>query len=85
MAVSPDYVILDEPTAGQDLWGCAQLRKVMDYLQSKGKAVITISHDMEYVAENFERIIVMAHKNCDCRMERKKIFFIKKINCKKHM
>lgn len=63
VAVSPDYVILDEPTAGQDLWGCAQLKTVMDYLQSKGKAVLTISHDMEYVAENFDRIIVMAHKN----------------------
>ena len=33
VAVSPDYVILDEPTAGQDLWGCAQLRKVMDIVQ----------------------------------------------------
>ena len=63
VAVSPDYVILDEPTAGQDLWGCAQLKTVMDFLQSKGKAVLTISHDMEYVAENFDRIIVMAHKN----------------------
>ena len=35
----------------------------MDYLQSKGKAIITISHDMEFVAENFDRVIVMAHKN----------------------
>lgn len=77
VAVSPDYVILDEPTAGQDLWGCAQLRKVMDYLQSKGKAVITISHDMEYVAENFERIIVMAHKNVIADGKKEDIFYQK--------
>lgn len=75
VAVSPDYVILDEPTAGQDLWGCAQLKKVMEYLQSKGKAVITISHDMEYVAENFERIIVMAHKNVIADGDRRDIFY----------
>ena len=63
LAVGPDYVILDEPTAGQDNWGRAQLKTVMDYLQSKGKTIITISHDMEFVAENFDRVIVMAHKN----------------------
>lgn len=75
VAVSPDYVILDEPTAGQDLWGCAQLKKVMEYMQSKGKAVITISHDMEYVAENFERVIVMAHKNVIADGGRREIFY----------
>ena len=75
VAVSPDYVILDEPTAGQELWGCAQLRKVMDYLQSKGKTVITISHDMEYVAENFERVIVMAHKNVIADGKKEDIFY----------
>lgn len=71
LAVGPDYVILDEPTAGQDNWGRTQLKIIMDYLQSKGKAIITISHDMEFVAENFDRVIVMAHKNViadgDCR------------------
>lgn len=63
LAINSDYVILDEPTAGQDNWGRAQLGKVMNHLQAKGKAIITISHDMEFVAENFERVIVMAHKN----------------------
>ena len=75
VAVSPDYVILDEPTAGQDLWGCAQLKTVMDYLQQKGKAVLTISHDMEYVAENFDRVIVMAHKNVIADGEKRDILY----------
>ena len=75
LAVSPDYVILDEPTAGQDLWGCEQLRIVMDYLKKKGKAVITISHDMEYVAEHFERVIVMAHKNVIADGRKEDIFY----------
>ena len=75
VAVSPDYVILDEPTAGQDLWGVLNSEKVMDYLQSKGKAVITISHDMEYVAENFERVIVMAHKNVIADGKKRRHFY----------
>jgi len=75
LAVGPDYVILDEPTAGQDLWGCAQLKKVMEYLKEKGKAVITISHDMEFVAENFDRVIVMAHKNVIADGNRRDIFY----------
>ena len=75
LAVDPDYVILDEPTAGQDNWGRNQLKIVMDYLQAKGKAIITISHDMEFVAENFNRVIVMAHKNIIADDDRRKIFY----------
>lgn len=75
LALDPDYVILDEPTAGQDNWGRRQLRTVMDYLQEKGKAIITISHDMEFVAENFERVIVMAHKNVIADGDRREIFY----------
>lgn len=75
LALDPDYVILDEPTAGQDNWGRRQLRMVMDYLQEKGKAIITISHDMEFVAENFERVIVMAHKNVIADGNRREIFY----------
>lgn len=75
LAIDPDYVILDEPTAGQDNWGRAQLRTVMDYLQGKGKAIITISHDMEFVADNFERVIVMAHKNIVADGDRREIFY----------
>lgn len=42
---------------------------------SQGKAVITISHDMEYVAENFERVIVMAHKNVIADGKKEDIFY----------
>jgi len=58
-----EYIILDEPTAGQDMLGCNQLAKIMDYITAQGKTIITISHDMEFVAEHFDRVVVMAHKN----------------------
>lgn len=79
LAVDPDYIILDEPTAGQDDWGRRQLQVVMDYLQDMGKAIITISHDMEFVANNFDRVIVMAHKNVIMDSNKKSVFYNKEI------
>lgn len=63
IATDPKYIILDEPTAGLDIQGVALLEKMMDILSEQGIAVITITHDMEFVARNFKRIVVMAHKN----------------------
>ena len=62
IAMEPRYVILDEPTAGQDLKGIKILEKLLDELQQRGISVITITHDMEFVANNFERVIAMANK-----------------------
>lgn len=58
-----DTIILDEPTAGQDLFGIEWLKEIIDELHSKNKTIITITHDMDFVIDNFERVIVMAHKN----------------------
>ncbi|GAB2479697.1 hypothetical protein GCM10027063_21950 [Promicromonospora xylanilytica] len=62
IAADPDVVILDEPTAGQDLRGLNLLTQIVCRLQDAGKAVLTISHDMDFVAQNFDRLIVMANK-----------------------
>jgi len=58
-----ETVILDEPTAGQDLFGIQWLQDIINELEAQGKTVITITHDMDFVIENFTRVIVMAHKN----------------------
>ena len=62
IAMDTDVLIFDEPTAGQDLEGNKRLSEILKELHEKGKTVITISHDMEFVASNFERVIVMAKK-----------------------
>ena len=59
----PEILVLDEPTAGQDIHGVNCLVHIMDTLRSEGKGVIVITHDMEFVARNFERVIVMAHRH----------------------
>ena len=35
----------------------------MDTLEGEGIAVVTITHDMEFVARNFKRVVAMAHRN----------------------
>ena len=63
IAAEPDYLILDEPTAGQDKRGNETLERIIEELGREGTGVIAISHDMDFVAANFPRIIAMAHKN----------------------
>lgn len=62
IAMDTDVLIFDEPTAGQDIEGNKRLGMILDELQKSGKTLITISHDMEFVADNFDRVVVMAKK-----------------------
>ena len=62
LATEPEYIILDEPTAGQDLKGIRILVRFLDIMRERGVGVITITHDMEFVAGNFERVVAMADK-----------------------
>ncbi len=62
IAVDCPVLIFDEPTAGQDLNGNKKLAEMLIWLKEKGKTLITISHDMEFVAKNFDHIVVMANK-----------------------
>jgi len=55
------YVILDEPTAGLDVPGLRLLNSLIDQLQSEGIAVVTITHDMRFVTDSFERVVAMAN------------------------
>ena len=52
-------LVLDEPTTGQDARGVERVRGVIEAVAAEGRTVIAISHDMRFVAETFERVIVM--------------------------
>ena len=60
LAVDTPVVILDEPTTGQDARGMARIQRVIADLTAAGRTVIAISHDMRFVAETFDRIVVMS-------------------------
>lgn len=60
VAMDPEIIILDEPTIAQDFAGKKRISEIIRLLKEKGKLVMTIIHDMEFVAENFERTIVFS-------------------------
>ena len=59
LAMGTPVLVLDEPTTGQDARGMARVQRVVAGVASTGRTVIAISHDMRFVAESFERIVVM--------------------------
>ena len=74
LVTRPDFIILDEPTAGQDLRGIRILSELLDYLEERQIGVITITHDMEFVADNFQRVIAMANKKIIADRTAREIF-----------
>jgi energy-coupling factor transport system ATP-binding protein len=59
LAMETPVVVLDEPTTGQDARGLRRIRDVVARTAAAGRTVIAISHDMRFVAETFERVVVM--------------------------
>ncbi|MBI4532067.1 MAG: energy-coupling factor transporter ATPase [Candidatus Latescibacteria bacterium] len=59
LAMEPDVLILDEPTAGLDPAGVRQISGILEELHAQGTTIILITHDMELVAALTERAIVM--------------------------
>lgn len=60
VALNPEYLILDEPSAGLDPKGRDEIyQQVIDLFQATGIAVVLVSHNMEDVARLATRLIVM--------------------------
>jgi energy-coupling factor transport system ATP-binding protein len=59
LAMETPIVVLDEPTTGQDARGVERIRAIVDALAAAGRTVVAISHDMPFVAESFEGVVVM--------------------------
>ena len=62
IAMDPDVLILDEPTAGLDPLGRdALLSQIRDYHNVRKNTVILVSHSMEDIARIADKILVMNH------------------------
>lgn len=59
LAMDPEFLILDEPTLGQDLRHQQRLKALLKDLTGRGKGIIIISHDLEFVSEIAQRIVAM--------------------------
>lgn len=75
ISTNVNVVILDEPTAGQDLVGLNVISNIIENLIEEDRAVITITHDMEFVSKNFNQIIVMANKRIQTQGNAFEVFY----------
>ena len=60
LAMRTPIVIFDEPTMGQDVRGVALIGGIIERLKAEGHTVLTITHDIDFCAAHFERVVVMA-------------------------
>ena len=60
LAMEPDVLVLDEPTAGLDPAGRENLMaNIRDYHRNKQKTIVLVSHSMDEIAQNADRILVL--------------------------
>ncbi len=60
LAWDPEVVVLDEPTVGQDSLQKEKLAQIFRMLQSTGKTIVIVSHDVEFLWPIQPRLVVMS-------------------------
>ncbi len=60
LAMDPDILVLDEPTAGLDPSGIKEMMDLFKKIHEMGKTVILVTHDMNHVLEYCENVVVMS-------------------------
>ncbi len=63
LANDPAVVVLDEPTAGLDVQGRAQLHDAIRALKSQGITILLATHDMAEAETLCDRLAIMIHGN----------------------
>jgi len=60
LAWDPEYVVMDEPTVGQDYRSKTELLNLIYTLLDEGRAVVVVTHDVEFVAECEPRVVLIS-------------------------
>ncbi len=67
LAMNPEVLILDEPTAGLDPAGCDEiLGEIKNYHKQRGTTVILVSHSMDDIAAFADRVLVINESKVFC-------------------
>ena len=75
IAMDPDVLILDEPTAGLDPQGRDKLlNQILAYHKERKNTVILVSHSMEDIARVADRILVMNKGNAEILAPKREAF-----------
>ena len=64
----PNILLLDEPTKGLDVYRKKQLGEHLKALRDQGKAIVLVTHDLEFVAEYADRcsMVFDGENTCTC-------------------
>ncbi len=75
IAMDPDVLVLDEPTAGLDPMGRdVLLSQIVQYHKERRNTVLLVSHSMEDIARVADKIIVMNNSHCVMFDKTKEVF-----------
>ncbi|MGL5379567.1 ABC transporter ATP-binding protein [Clostridium sp.] len=61
LALNPELIILDEPTAGQDFKHYNEIMEFLLHLNRKGVTIIMVTHDMHLMLEYTKKAIVLSN------------------------
>ena len=59
LAIDPDILVLDEPTAGLDPKGVHDIMSLVEQMHKNGKTIILVTHDMDIVMKYCEKVYVL--------------------------
>lgn len=59
LAIEPDILVLDEPTAGLDPKGVNEIMSLVLQMQKDGKTIILVTHDMDIVLKYCQKVFVL--------------------------
>lgn len=61
LAIEPDILVLDEPTAGLDLKGSNEIMSLLQEMHKNGTTIILVTHDMDLVMKYCSDVFVLNH------------------------
>lgn len=85
VAMRPDIMILDEPTAGLDPEGVDKVLAILNKLNGEGMSIVISSHDIEMVNEFADRIFVLYNGEIIAEGNNHQIFSDKELLKKAHL
>ncbi len=74
LALNPEVLILDEPTAGLDFQGVEQIKNVLLKLNRDGTTIILISHNLDLTAQLSKKILLLDKGKIVCFCEKNEFF-----------
>ncbi|SDA59827.1 energy-coupling factor ABC transporter ATP-binding protein [Methanobrevibacter millerae] len=85
IAMRPEIMILDEPTAGLDPAGVEKVLTILNNLNKEGMTIVISSHDIEMVNEFADEIFVLSNGEIIANGDKHEIFSDKELIKRAHL